>query len=229
MRHFIVEVVLNAILLAVHRPVPRDHLRRTALPLRPDLGPDPHASWRGRHRLPVVGRRARPGQPIRPTGARRVHRPPVVLDDGFLRRDHQRRSPSTSRLVHRPDQDRRRRPTGVAVGDRRGGPVHGAVTVMDAVLGLNRPDLGADRTKGVWGFLESCPPRVGTPSSRTCASSRSTARSTRRASISPSRGTPVGQIRRWFARVVLGDKSDLVDATGPERIGPCSSSSDRPT
>ena len=30
-------------------------------------------------------------------------------------------------------------------------------TVMDAVLGLNRPDLGADRTRGIWGFLESLP------------------------------------------------------------------------
>ena len=30
-------------------------------------------------------------------------------------------------------------------------------TVMDAVLGLNRPDLGADRSRGIWGFLESLP------------------------------------------------------------------------
>ena len=42
--------------------------------------------------------------------------------------------------------------------------------------------------------------------------------------------TPVGPIRRWFARVVLGDKDELVDA---DRTGSgswrCSSSSARPT
>ena len=26
-------------------------------------------------------------------------------------------------------------------------------TVLDALLGLNRPDLGADRSRGIWGFL----------------------------------------------------------------------------
>ena len=31
------------------------------------------------------------------------------------------------------------------------------VDVADAVLGLNRPNLGADRSRGVWGFLESLP------------------------------------------------------------------------
>ena len=30
-------------------------------------------------------------------------------------------------------------------------------TVMEAVLGLNRPDLSIDRSRGIWGFLESLP------------------------------------------------------------------------
>src|SRR6478752_10351290 len=30
-------------------------------------------------------------------------------------------------------------------------------TVVDALLGLNRPDLGADRSHGIWGFLERLP------------------------------------------------------------------------
>ena len=76
-------------------------------------------------------------------------------------------------------------------------------TVMDAVLGLNRPDLGADRTKGVWGFLESLP----TPR-RNAILENLRLQQVYSAIYSTSldialEGTPVGQIRRWFARVVL--------------------------
>ena len=91
-------------------------------------------------------------------------------------------------------------------------------TVMDAVLGLNRPDLGADRSRGIWGFLESLP----TPR-RNAILENLRLQQVYNAIYSTSldialADTPIGPIRRWFARVVLGDKDDLVDATGPERI-----------
>lgn len=91
-------------------------------------------------------------------------------------------------------------------------------TVADAVLGLNRPDLGADRTRGIWGFLESLP----TPR-RNVILENLRLQQVYNAIYSTSldialADTPIGQVRRWFARVVLGDKEDLVDATGPERI-----------
>ena len=91
-------------------------------------------------------------------------------------------------------------------------------TVMDAVLGLNRPDLGADRTRGIWGFLESLP----TPR-RNVILENLRLQQVYNAIYSTSldialADTPIGPIRRWFARVVVGDTDDLVDATGPERI-----------
>ncbi len=91
-------------------------------------------------------------------------------------------------------------------------------TLMDAVLGLNRPDLGADRTRGIWGFLESLP----TPR-RNVVIENLRLQQVYNAIYSTSldialADTPVGQVRRWFARVVLGDKDDLIDATGPQRI-----------
>ena len=57
-----------------------------------------------------------------------------------------------------PDQDRRPSPTRRSCGSssrRRCTPP--CRPSMDAVLGLNRPDLGADRSRGIWGFLESLP------------------------------------------------------------------------
>jgi ubiquinone biosynthesis protein len=91
-------------------------------------------------------------------------------------------------------------------------------TVMDAVLGLNRPDLGGGRTRGIWGFLESLP----TPR-RNVILENLRLQQVYNAIYSTSldialADTPVGQMRRWFARVVIGDKEDLVDASGPERI-----------
>ena len=91
-------------------------------------------------------------------------------------------------------------------------------TVMDAVLGLNRPDLGADRSRGIWGFLESLP----TPR-RNAILENLRLQQVYNAIYSTSldialADTPIGPIRRWFARVVLGDKDVLDDATGPERI-----------
>ena len=93
-----------------------------------------------------------------------------------------------------------------------------ASTVADAVLGLNRPDLGADRTRGVWGFLESLPtPRRNAIIENLRLQQVYNAIYTTSLDIAVT-GTPVGRIRRWFARVVLGEKDILVDATGAQRI-----------
>jgi len=91
-------------------------------------------------------------------------------------------------------------------------------TVMDAVLGLNRPDLGADRTRGIWGFLERLPtPRRNVILENLRLQQVYNAIYTTSLDIALA-DTPIGQVRRWFARVVLGDKDDLIDATGPQRI-----------
>ena len=91
-------------------------------------------------------------------------------------------------------------------------------TVMDAVLGLNRPDLGADRSRGIWGFLESLPtPRRNVIIENLRLQQVYNAIYTTSLDIALA-DTPIGSIRRWFARVVLGDKDTLVDATGPQRI-----------
>ncbi len=91
-------------------------------------------------------------------------------------------------------------------------------TVMDAVLGLNRPDLSADRSRGIWGFLESLPtPRRNVILENLRLQQVYNAIYTTSLDIALA-DTPIGSIRRWFARVVLGDKDTLVDATGPQRI-----------
>ena len=91
-------------------------------------------------------------------------------------------------------------------------------TVSDALLGLNRPDLTADRSRGIWGFLERLPtPRRNTIIENLRLSQVYNAIYTTSLDIALE-GTPVGSIRRWFARVVLGDKRVIDDPTGPERI-----------
>ena len=81
-------------------------------------------------------------------------------------------------------------------------------TVMDAVLGLNRPDLGADRSRGIWGFLESLPtPRRNSIIENLRLQQVYNAIYTTSLDIALE-GTPVGQLRRWFARVVLGESDD---------------------
>ena len=107
-----------------HRPVPRHHLRLAAVPVRPELGADHRPPRRGHRRLPVLGGRAGAREPVRAAGPRRADRPAAVLDDGLLRRDHQR-DRDLHHLVHRPDQDRGRRGADPALGHRRGGALHG--------------------------------------------------------------------------------------------------------
>src|SRR4051794_18128335 len=91
-------------------------------------------------------------------------------------------------------------------------------TVAEAVLGLNRPDLRVDGSGGIWGSLESPPPprrnfiietlRLQQVYNLIYSTSLDIALE----------DTPIGQIRRWFARRVLGDTEELTEATAPERI-----------
>ena len=112
MRRFIVEVVLDALLLLVIILLLGIVLGRPAVPVRPDVGPIVDTPGRRRHRLPVVGRHPGPGQPLRPAGPRRADRSPAVLDDGLLRRDHQRdrdlASPRSSPRSRSPTSPTRR-------------------------------------------------------------------------------------------------------------------------
>ena len=94
----------------------------------------------------------------------------------------------------------------------------GLSTLMDAVLGLNRPDLGADRSRGIWGFLESLPtPRRNAILENLRLQQVYNAIYTTSLDIALA-DTPIGDTRRWFDRKVLGNTDPLLEATGPERI-----------
>src|SRR3954451_15477865 len=91
-------------------------------------------------------------------------------------------------------------------------------TILEALLGLNRPDLEMETSRGMWPFLESLP----TPR-RNVIIENLRLQQVYNLIYSTSldialEDTPVGDLRRWFARRVLGDDEDLTDATGPERI-----------
>ena len=87
-------------------------------------------------------------------------------------------------------------------------------TVVEAVLGLNRPDLSADRSSGIWGFLERLPtPRRNAIIENLRLQQVYSAIYTTSLDIALA-DTPVGDVRRWFARRVLGESPDLTDETG---------------
>ncbi len=91
-------------------------------------------------------------------------------------------------------------------------------TVAGAVLGLNRPDLGADRSHGIWGFLERLPtPRRNAIIENLRLQQVYNAIYTTGLDIALA-DTPVGPLRRWFARRVLGETDEFTDAGGPARI-----------
>ncbi len=91
-------------------------------------------------------------------------------------------------------------------------------TVVEAVLGLNRPDLSADRSSGIWGFLERLPtPRRNAIIENLRLQQVYSAIYTTSLDIALA-DTPVGDVRRWFARRVLGESPDLTDETAPARI-----------
>jgi ubiquinone biosynthesis protein len=91
-------------------------------------------------------------------------------------------------------------------------------TLADAVLGLNRPDLSADRSRGIWGFLERLPtPRRNTIIENMRLQQVYNAIYTTSLDIALA-DTPIGSIRRWFARIVLGERQVIDDPSGPARI-----------
>ena len=91
-------------------------------------------------------------------------------------------------------------------------------TLTDAILGLNRPDLDVDRSRGIWGFLESLPtPRRNVIIENLRLQQVYNLIYTTSLDIALA-DTPVGPIRNWFTRVILGDKDELTASTGPERI-----------
>jgi ubiquinone biosynthesis protein len=91
-------------------------------------------------------------------------------------------------------------------------------TVTDAVLGLNRPTFGTDNSRGIWSFLESLPtPRRNSIIENLRLQQVYNAIYTTSLDIALA-DTPIGPIRRWFDRVVIGNKDSLAEATGPEQI-----------
>ena len=91
-------------------------------------------------------------------------------------------------------------------------------TLMDALLGLNRPDFSAEGRSKVWGFLESLPtPRRNAIIENLRLQQVYNAIYTTSLDIALA-DTPIGESRRWFDRKILGNKDPLLEATGPERI-----------
>ena len=94
-----------------------------------------------------------------------------------------------------------------------------AALLADAVLGLNRPHLGTTPGGSVWALLESLP----TPR-RSALLENLRLQQVYEALYETSidiafDGTPIGAIRRWFERNILGDTRLTEDAAAPQRIG----------
>ena len=95
----------------------------------------------------------------------------------------------------------------------------GLSTLMDALLGLNRPTFGTDNSGGIWRFLESLPtPRRNAIIENLRLQQVYSAIYTTSLDIALE-DTPVGAFRRWFDRVVIGNKVSLdsvtASGTGP--------------
>ena len=94
----------------------------------------------------------------------------------------------------------------------------GLSTVADAVLGLNRPTFSPERRRNMWSFLESLPtPRRNLIIENLRLQQVYDALYTTSLDIALS-NTPIGEVRRWFQRRVLGEEDTLGDASGPERV-----------
>jgi ubiquinone biosynthesis protein len=94
----------------------------------------------------------------------------------------------------------------------------GLSTVMDIVLGLNRPNLDPERNRRMWGFLESLPtPRRNAILENMRLQQVYNAIYSTAVDIGLA-DTPLGPVRRWFSRVVIGETDTLGDASGPERL-----------
>ena len=94
----------------------------------------------------------------------------------------------------------------------------GLSTVLDIVLGLNRPNLDPERNRRMWGFLESLPtPRRNAILENLRLQQVYNAIYSTAVDIGLA-DTPLGPVRRWFSRVVIGETDTLGDASGPERL-----------
>jgi len=94
----------------------------------------------------------------------------------------------------------------------------GLSTVLDIVLGLNRPNLDPERNRRMWGFLESLPtPRRNAILENLRLQQVYNAIYSTAIDIGLA-DTPLGPVRRWFSRVVIGETDTLGDASGPERL-----------
>ncbi len=91
-------------------------------------------------------------------------------------------------------------------------------TGMDIVLGLNRPTLDPEKNRRIWGFLERIPtPRRNVILENMRLQQVYNAMYATGVDIAL-RDTPLGPVRAWFSRVVLGETDTLGDVTGPARI-----------
>ncbi len=94
----------------------------------------------------------------------------------------------------------------------------GLSTLADAVLGLNRPTFSPEKRRSLWSFLESLPtPRRNLIIENLRLQQVYDALYTTSLDIALA-GTPIGELRRSFQRRVLGEEDTLGDASGPERI-----------
>ena len=94
----------------------------------------------------------------------------------------------------------------------------GLSTVADALLGMNRPSFSPEKRRSMWSFLESLPtPRRNLIIENLRLQQVYDAIYTTSLDIALA-GTPIGEIRRGFQSRVLGEEDALGEATGPERI-----------
>ena len=91
-------------------------------------------------------------------------------------------------------------------------------TILNALLGTNRPDLTADPRGGLWSFLESLP----TPRRNAIIENlrmQQVYNVIYATSIDIALAdTPVGELRSWFNRRIIGTPDPVSEANGPERV-----------
>ncbi len=91
-------------------------------------------------------------------------------------------------------------------------------TLLDALLGLNRPSIGEESKRSVWRMLESLPtPRRNVIIENLRLQQVYDAIYSNALDIALE-GTPIGSIRRGFERRVLGQTDTLTGETGPARV-----------
>ncbi len=94
-----------------------------------------------------------------------------------------------------------------------------ASLIVDALLGLNRPQVGGSAGRSVWTFLESLP----TPRRNAIIENlrlQQVYEALYQTSIDIAfEGTPIGTLRRWFERHILGEVRLADDESAPQRVG----------